>query len=384
MSLALRQRVVQEFATAFGAKPTHLFSAPGRVNLIGEHTDYEDGFVLPCAIDRATLVAARATNDARLRVVAADEQDSDDFDLDRPIRPSEQKWANYVRGVAAMLVADGHRLSGARLAIAGDVPLGSGLSSSASLEIAVALAMESLSALDIEPTELARIGQRAENDFAGCECGIMDQLVVLCGRAGHALLIDCRSLVHRPVTLPAEAAIVIVHSGARHENSASGYNERRRQCRAAAEHYGMAALRDLDEASLVEKAAGLDPILFRRARHVVSENARVLAAADALAAGDLEALGRLMIASHVSMRDDFEITTPEIDVLAEIMNAALGGIGGARMTGGGFGGCVVAMTHASLAERLSEKVRREYRTPGGAAPDLFRITAADGAHELRL
>jgi galactokinase len=384
MSPALRRRVVHEFATAFGAEPTHLFSAPGRVNLIGEHTDYEDGFVLPCAIDRVTLVAARPTGDARFSVVAVDEQDSDVFALDQPIRPSERKWANYVRGVAAMLIAAGHRPSGARLAIAGDIPLGSGLSSSASLEIGAALAMASLSLLEIEPTALAQIGQRAETDFVGCECGIMDQLAVLCGRPGHALLIDCRSLECRPVALPADAAIVIAHSGARHENSASGYNERRRQCRAAAAHYGVVALRDLDEESLVAGAAGLDPILFRRARHVVSENARVLTAADSLAAGDLDVLGGLMVASHVSMRDDFEITTPEIDALAEIMNAALGGIGGARMTGGGFGGCVVAVTHAPLAGPVCEKVRREYRTPDGGPPDVFRIAAADGARELAL
>ena len=384
MNPALRSRVVAEFTGAFGVAPSRLFAAPGRVNLIGEHTDYNDGFVLPCAIDRTTLVAARFIGSSRIDVVAADTGGADGFDFSEPIVRSDQAWANYVRGVAAMLAADGVQLSGAQLAIAGDVPQGSGLSSSASLEVAVALALTALAGAERDPTRLALIAQRAEREFVGCECGIMDQLIATRAGSGHALLIDCRSLAGSPVPMPAEAALVIVDSGLRHDNAAGAYNDRRRQCAEAAAHYGVAALRDLDEATLEAGAAGLDPLLFRRARHVVTENRRVLAAAEALAVGDLPALGLMMVASHASMRDDFEITVPPVDRLAGLMNEALAGEGGARMTGGGFGGCVIAVANTSRVDRLIEAVRGEYRTPAGQAPAIFVSAAAGAAAEIPL
>ena len=382
MTIPARDRALIAFAEAYGRPPLRLFAAPGRVNLIGEHTDYEEGFVLPIAIDRATFVAARPTGDGRIEVFAADPGEADSLELNDAIRRSGQPWANYVRGVAATMIADGHRLSGAQLAIAGDVPQGAGLSSSASLETVVALALASLSEIALEPRALARIGQRAENEFVGCECGIMDQMTAVAGAAGHALLIDCRSLELRPIPLPAEAAIVIAHSGVRHENAAGNYNVRRRQCREAATHCGVAALRDLDENRLQDEAAGLEPVLFRRARHVVSENARVLAAAEALQAGNLAAIAPLMAASQASMRDDFEITTPEVDALAGIMAEVP--TGGARMTGGGFGGCVIALTHRSSVGELIDSVSRGYRTPSGAAPQIFICEAGEGARELTL
>ncbi len=378
MNPLLRHSADDAFANAFGGTPGHWFSAPGRVNLIGEHTDYNDGFVLSCAIDRTTMIAARPLPEARIVTVSADHDEVDTFALDAPIERSGKTWANYVRGVAAMLSADGHRLSGAQLAIAGDLPQGAGLSSSASLEVAVADTLATLSGLELDATELARIGQRAENEFVGCACGIMDQLVAARGKAGHALLIDCRTLAIRPIALPGDCAIVIAHSGISRANTDGAYNDRRRQCEEAARHFGVAALRDLDHRGLERDAAGLDPLLLRRARHVVTENARVLATAEALESGDLAAVGRLMAASHASMRNDFEITVPEIDRLAALMAQVLDQVGGARMTGAGFGGCVVAFAPAAFVDRLLMRVRSDYRTPDGEQATLFVVMADDG------
>ena len=378
------QRVLSSFVDAYGQPPQTIVRAPGRVNLIGEHTDYNDGFVLPCAIDYETLVAATARDDTRLRVVAADYGDSvDEFRLDAPItaRP-DVPWANYVRGVVAMLQQRSGTLRGAEIAIAGNVPQGAGLSSSAALEVAVLQTMNSLHALGLDPTEVALLAQRAENEFVGCQCGIMDQLISARGRAGHALLIDCRSLESRPVPLPAGLAVMIVHSRVARGLVESAYNERRQQCEAAAQHYGVKALRDLDAAALDVGAAGLDPRVLRRARHVVTENQRTQDAAEALAAGDLQRLGRLMAASHASMRDDFQITLPAIDRLVEIAQQAVGEQGGARMTGGGFGGCVVALLPRERTAHVQSRIEAEYRAPNGEPADVWICRACEGAGEI--
>ncbi len=375
-------RARRAYRNAFGAEPERLFAAPGRVNLIGEHTDYNDGFVLPCAIDRSTVVAAAPARDGMVEALATDVNDRDAFALAPPIARDSRRWTNYVRGVAAKLMEAGHGLSGARLAIAGDVPQGAGLSSSASVEMSVGLALASLSGVAVPPAELARIGQRAEHDYVGVACGIMDQLVSVAAEAGHALLIDCRSLDTRHVRMPADMAVLIVHSGIRHSNADSGYNDRRRECVEAAAALGVASLRDLDRQQLSEQAAALDPMLLRRARHVVTENARVIEAAEALEAGDLPRLGVLLAASHDSMRDDYEITVPPIDRLAALMNEAIGGEGGARMTGGGFGGCVIGVTRVGRIEFLRAAVISGYRTPEGEKPDMFVCLASDGAREI--
>ncbi len=382
----LYDRVTAAFQQAFGAEPARMVRAPGRVNLIGEHTDYNDGFVLPCAIDYQTLVAALPRQDGRLRVVAADlGHEVDEFRLDAPIPVhTEAPWANYVRGVAEMLRQRGAPLQGADLAIAGDVPQGAGLSSSASLEVAVAHALSTLQGLGLSPTDTALLAQRAENDFVGCQCGIMDQLISARGQAGHALLIDCRSLETRPVPLPAGLAVMIVHSRVARGLVDSAYNERRRQCEAAARHHGVKALRDLDLAALEAGAAGLDPLVLRRARHIVTENQRTLDAADALATGDLPRLGELMAASHASMRDDFQITVPAIDRLVEIAQAAIaqqGGQGGARMTGGGFGGCIVALMPQAAVPAVRSAIEGGYRSPAGDAPWVWVCHACDGVGE---
>jgi galactokinase len=376
----LLQRVLASFANAYDAAPAQVHRAPGRVNLIGEHTDYNDGFVLPCAIDYQTLVAASPRDDGLMRVVAADYGDAtDQFRVDAPIAQHPGlPWAAYVRGVVQMLRQRGIALQGAELAIAGDVPQGAGLSSSASLEVALLQALNDLQGLGLDPTQIALLAQQAENQFVGCQCGIMDQLISARGQAGHALLIDCQTLQARPVPLPPGLAVMIVHSRVARGLVDSAYNERRRQCEAAARHYGVAALRDVDLARLEAGAAGLDPLVLRRARHVVTENRRTLDAAMALADGDLQRLGRLMAESHASMRDDFQITVPSIDRLVDITQAALGGEGGARMTGGGFGGCVVALLPGSRVEAVREIVETHYRSPEGLPPRVWVCQARDG------
>lgn len=381
---SLNDRVVSSFKKAFGAPPQCMVRAPGRVNLIGEHTDYNDGFVLPCAIDYETRVAATPRAGGRLRVLAADCGDAlDEFALDAPITPrADAPWANYVRGVLRMLQLRGVALQGADLAIAGDVPQGAGLSSSASLEVAVLQAVNALQGLALDPTEIALLAQQAENEFVGCQCGIMDQLISARGQAGHALLIDCRSHAARPVPLPADLAVMIVHSRVARGLVDSAYNKRRRQCEAAAAHYRVKALRDVDAAQLDAGAAGLDPLVLRRARHIVTENQRTLDAADALAAGDLRRLGALMAASHVSMRDDFQITVPAIDRLVEIAQAAIGPQGGARMTGGGFGGCVVALLPQARVAAVQAAIEAAYRSPGGDMARVWVCHACDGVGEV--
>ena len=304
MRSTLSTATAAAFESAFGHPPTHFVQAPGRVNLIGEHTDYNDGFVLPCAINHGTVIAARLRDDARVRVVAADYgHQIDEFRLDEPIEArTDLLWPNYVRGVVKHLLEHGLTLRGAELALAGDVPQGAGLSSSASLEVAVAQAFKTLLGLSsLHPTDMALIAQRAENRFVGCNCGIMDQLISARGEAGHALLIDCRSLQARAVPLPQDAAVMIVNSRVQRGLVDSEYNTRRLQCEAAARHLGVAALRDASAETLASRGAGLDATAWRRARHVVTENQRTLDAAEALAAADLHRMGEPVSYTHLTL-----------------------------------------------------------------------------------
>ncbi|MEY8875769.1 MAG: galactokinase [Leptothrix sp. (in: b-proteobacteria)] len=392
MTSPLLTRVLASFADGFDAAPTVVVHAPGRVNLIGEHTDYNDGFVLPCAIDYHTLVAAQPRDDAVVRVVASDYGDKlDEFRIDTPIVPvtghADLGWANYVRGMVKAMVDDGLALRGAELAIGGNVPQGAGLSSSAALEVAVGQAFKSLQGLDVSATRLAQLAQIAENRFVGTQCGIMDQLISARGEAGHALLIDCRSLAATPVHVPEGTAVLIVHSRVQRGLVGSEYNTRRQQCEAAAAHYGVKALRDIDEAQLITGRGSLDELVFRRARHIVTENQRTLDAAQALAANDWVRMGALMAASHASMRDDFEITVPAIDRLVAILQSVTGlganAVGGARMTGGGFGGCVVALLPEDRVAAARAAVERDYRAPNGEAATLYVCHASAGAGPLR-
>jgi galactokinase len=385
MSLqTLRQQAEQAFRTEFGGPPSHCVQAPGRVNLIGEHTDYNDGFVLPCAIDRATVIALRPRADRQVHVLALDAGPGRDaFSPAEPLRRApEQPWTAYVRGMLNEALAAQPDLPGLDMVITGNVPQGAGLSSSASLEVAVGAALQAVGALaGVDATGLALMAQRAENLFVGCQCGIMDQLVAARGQAGHALLIDCRSLAAQAVPVPQGLAVLIAHSRVRRGLVDSHYNERRQACEAAARHLGVRALRDVMPAQL--QGCGLDALTLRRARHVVTENERTQAAAVALAAGDLHQMSRLMAESHASLRDDFEVSVPAVDQLVAIVSAVLGGEGGCRMTGGGFGGCVVALLPQSAVEAVTDAVQTHYRSPEGLPATLFLCHASAGAGLLR-
>ncbi|MBK7687274.1 MAG: galactokinase [Rhodocyclaceae bacterium] len=380
----LVSRVSVTFSAQFGALPSVIVQAPGRVNLIGEHTDYNNGFVLPCAIDYRTIIACRRRDDALVRVLALDANTAiDEFRLDQPIENNDkQPWANYVRGMIAEIRALGLEFGGMELAISGDVPQGAGLSSSASLEVAVGQAIKSLFKFDsLDATQIALAAQRSENQFVGCNCGIMDQLVSARASIAHALLIDCRTLETRDIALPPECAVLVVHSRVARGLVDSEYNTRRLQCEVAAQHFGVATLRDIHS---IEELSGsdLDAITLRRARHVVSENARTLAAADALELGDVAHRGRLMAESHISMRDDFEISLLPIDQLVEILQSTIGKNGGARMTGGGFGGCVVAVLPRDMVAIAKSAIATRYRAPNGDAAIIYECVASAGASRV--
>ncbi|KUE78539.1 galactokinase [Aeromonas schubertii] len=374
-------RVNQVFERRFGKRPDLVVRAPGRVNLIGEHTDYNDGFVLPCAIDYETCVAIAHRDDDLVTVIAADyEEQQDEFHLGAGIpHHPEQRWSDYVRGVVHHLQERGHTLTGLDLVISGNVPQGAGLSSSASLEVTIGQAFKEAQGLDISQAEIALNGQAAENRFVGCNCGIMDQMISASGKRDHALLLDCRSLESRLIPMPEDLAVLIVNSNVRRGLVDSEYNTRRAQCEAAARHYGVKALRDLSLAALEAGKEGLDDTCYRRARHVVGENARTLAAAEALASGDLTRLGELMAQSHAAMRDDFAITVPPIDGLVELMKGEIGEQGGVRMTGGGFGGCVVAVLRPDQVTRVIAAVERDYPARFGLKADCYVCRASDGA-----
>lgn len=365
---ALFDRVTATFAEQFGHAPDLVVRAPGRVNLIGEHTDYNDGFVLPCAIGPANMVAISKRDDDMVEVVAADfENARASFALTPPPeRNLSQPWADYVRGMLRALQNAGCALSGAKIAIAGNLPKGAGLSSSAALTVAVGKANLALNGTDMDNIRLAQIAQRAECDFVGTQCGIMDQLISEQGKADHALLIDCRSLELTDVRISDDVAIMIVHSGVTRGLVDGHYNARRRQTAAAAAAMGVSALRDANLDMLA--AARLDAVTTARARHVITENQRTLDAADALAKSDLAALGKLMAQSHKSMRDDFEITIPAIDDLVALLQNAIGDQGGARMTGGGFGGAAVAIMPRARAADVQASIKAAYKTPNGDAP----------------
>ncbi|WP_145522724.1 galactokinase [Yersinia rohdei] len=380
--MSLKQHTQAIFRQQFGHESDITIKAPGRVNLIGEHTDYNDGFVLPCAIDYETVISCGKRDDRQIRVIAADYDNQQDiFSLDAPIVPHAQyRWADYVRGVVKHLQLRHADFGGADLVISGNVPQGAGLSSSASLEVAVGQALQSLYQLPLSGVELALNGQEAENQFVGCNCGIMDQLISALGQQDHALLIDCRTLETRAVSMPENVAVVIINSNVKRGLVDSEYNTRRQQCETAARFFGVKALRDVDPDLFFSIQDELDPVVAKRARHVITENERTLAAADALAAGDLKLMGQLMRESHISMRDDFEITVPPIDSLVDIVKSVIGEQGGVRMTGGGFGGCIVALMPTSLVESVRAVVAREYlKYSEGRTETFYVCQASQGA-----
>jgi len=380
----LQDKTAQTFKKYFGSEPVHFFRAPGRVNLIGEHTDYNDGFVLPCAIDYQTVIAATPRPDRQVQVIAADYgEQASRFSLEADNIPPDEAapWSNYVRGVAWAMIKRGYRVPGANLVISGNVPQGAGLSSSASLEVGVGTTLNRLGELNIDRKTVALIGQQAENDFVGMRCGIMDQFISALGQQDHALLIDCRSLEYRTVPIPSGTAIIIANSNVKRGLVDSEYNTRRRECEAAAAHFGATALRDVSLNTFSLHENELPETVAKRARHVVTENARTEAAADALTKGDLKLMGRLMAESHVSMRDDFEITVPPIDALVEIIGSVIGDAGGVRMTGGGFGGCVVALAPEALVPQVEAAIAERYPAVSGLEATIYVCRASAGAGE---
>ncbi|MDX2183276.1 MAG: galactokinase [Gemmatimonadaceae bacterium] len=374
---ATARAAIAAFTAQFGTTPTWLIRAPGRVNLIGEHTDYNDGFVLPLAIDRAVWIALRPRDDARVNVFAVDKAERGTIDL-RHFARGGPSWLEYLRGSAWALAESGAALVGWDGAMAGDVPLGAGLSSSAAVELATLRALTTTSQLPWSPATMATLGQRAENRWVGVNCGIMDQMISAAGEADHALLIDCRSLALTSVPLPAGYVVVVMDTGTRRGLVDSAYNERRHQCEAAARHFGVTALRDITEATFGTQADALDPLTRRRARHVITENARTVAAAERLRAGDAAAVGALMDASHQSLRDDFEVSSPALNQIVEIARRQPGCVG-ARMTGAGFGGCAVALVEAAAASAFTARVDAEYRASTSWTPSLYVTTAQAGA-----
>jgi galactokinase len=379
--MSLKDKTSAIFKKHFSTEPSDFFQAPGRVNLIGEHTDYNDGFVLPCAINYQTVVAAKPRTDAKIRVVAVDyNQQVNQFDLTSAIPADPQApWSNYIRGVAWAFLKRGYALQGADLVIAGNVPRGAGLSSSASLEVAIGTALAHLNGLELAGKTIALVGQQTENEFVGVNSGIMDQFISALGQKDQALLIDCRSLDYRTVPIPPETALIIANSNVKRGLVDSEYNTRRRECETAAAHFGVAALRDVAPDIFALHEDELEETVAKRARHVISENARTTAAAEALAKGDLPHIGRLMAESHASMRDDFEIPVPPIDVRVKIIGEVIGEAGGVRMTGGGFGGCVVALTPGSLVPAIEAAIAEKYPAASGLEATVYVCQASAGA-----
>jgi len=380
-------RIHAQFETRFGAAPELIVRAPGRVNLIGEHTDYNAGFVLPAAIDRATFIAASPRSDRRVHVVAADLNEEDEFSLEQIERSGMRPWSNYIRGMVRALLVAGHDIGGANMVIASSVPRGAGLSSSAALEVATGYVFQVFHKLNILGDELALMAQATENHFVGVNCGIMDQFIVTLGQANHALMIDCRDLSYQAVPVPTNAAVVICDSHIERSLAASAYNQRRAECEQAVEllkaHLpGIKALRDVTSQQLEKYGHILPAVVRQRARHVVSENERVITGASALRNGDIGEFGRLMNASHASLRDDYAVSIPEMDSLVASAQR-VSGCYGSRLTGAGFGGCTVSLVDVDAVERFRHEVAANYLASTGRSATIYVTQASDGVGRIR-
>ncbi len=374
--------VAARFREMFGSTPL-IFRAPGRVNVIGEHTDYNGGFVMPAALEFYTWVAAAKREDRVLEVYSAHFDETISLSLGKLDDPPRRHWSDFIRGVAAVLQNAGHKLAGANLVIHGDVPLGAGLSSSASLEVAAALALNSVSGIDVPRLELVKLCQKAEHEFVGTRCGIMDQFVAVHGAAGHALMLDCRSLEYELLPLPHDFRLVVCNSMVKHELASGEYNHRRADCEEAVRllqtHLpAIRALRDVSVADLEAWKRVLPATVYRRCRHVVTENQRVLEAAKALHSNDADRVGHLMRQSHASLRDDYQVSCRELDLLVE-MASLRPGVYGARMTGGGFGGCTVNLLRADACDSFKEHMTRTYREATGIVPEIYICEPGQGA-----
>jgi galactokinase len=372
----------EKFRAKFGAE-ARVYRAPGRVNLIGEYTDFNDGFVMPAAIGRSCWVAAGPRADRKLVIYSEEYSETFEWDFVAGEPVPAGKWSDYPVGVAVLLARSGAAVGGANLLIEGDVPIGAGLSSSAAIEVATGYALLATAGANVDRLELARVSQRAENDFVGARCGIMDQFASVFGRAGHAIVLDCRSLDYDLAPIPSSVHLVICNTMVKHENSSGEYNLRRAQCEEAvallATFYpGITALRDVSWEQLERRRDALPEVVYRRAAHIVAENARVLAAVAALGAGDLVAFGERMAESHESLRTLLEVSSPELDLMVELANRE-DGVLGARMTGGGFGGSTINLVEAERAEEFRVNMARAYQEATGRRPDIQICDPAPGA-----
>jgi galactokinase len=378
----VKDLVIREFASRLSGEPTAVVRAPGRVNLIGEHTDYNDGFVLPMAIDRAVWIALRPSPDQEIRVHSLEFDETRTFTIeevrDKDSSREDAGWIEYLKGIAWAMQEAGYTLRAWEGVLAGDVPIGAGLSSSAALEMATLRAFTLISELPWDAVAMAKLGQRAENKWVGVNCGIMDQMISSAGKAGHALLIDCRSLETQLVPLPPGTVAVVMDTATRRELADSAYNERRAQCEAAAQFFGVPALRDVSLVHFEARADELDALTCRRARHVITENERTLQASHSMREGDAVKLGRLMNESHQSLRDDFEVSSEALNTMVEYARRT-DGCYGARLTGAGFGGCAVALVRADKADAFAVTVGADYECATGNRSNAHICRATNGA-----
>jgi galactokinase len=383
MGLAsVAERTAEMFAKCYGRAPQCIAAAPGRVNLIGEHTDYNDGFVLPMAIDRYTVLAAARNTLREVTLHSVTTGETASFTLRTKVQTGQPSWSNYVRGVVAEFQKRGIKIPGFDAVIDSSVPFGGGVSSSAALEVAAATLLEAITGHTLDPVEKALLCQRAEHDFAGVPCGIMDQFTSVMAREHHALLLDCRSRVATPVRMADESVtVLIINSNVRHKLVDGEYASRRAQCETAARALKVRALRDASLPQLEAARNGIDPVVFRRARHVITENERTLQTAAALQNSDWKQVGDLMYASHASLRDDYEVSCPELDTIVEIAKGMpeTDGVIGCRMTGAGFGGCAVSLVRTSCLKAVSRKFEEGYETKTGTGPAIFSTHPAGGA-----
>lgn len=373
------EELIARFRQEYGQAPAFVARAPGRVNLIGEHTDYNDGFVLPMAIDRDVTIVGRRRDDRVVRLLSANFDTRTEFLLDHIMRLDKDTWSNYNRGVADVLQKEGHALSGFDGVVFGNVPIGSGLSSSAATEMATMMAFSAATpALKLDGVTMARFSQRAENQFVGVNCGIMDQFISSLGKQGHALFIDCRSLDYQLVPMVTGVTVLVVDTNASRSLAASAYNERRAQCEEASRIFGVRALRDVSVETFERRQGELPDLIARRVSHVIYENQRVLDAVEALRAGDVVRFGQLMNQSHDSLRDLYEVSSKELDAVVDIARE-MRGVQGARMTGAGFGGCAIALVNDEHAGALAERMKKEYPRRTGKQPNVYACIASAGA-----
>ncbi len=376
------QKLRTDFHARFGGEP-RLFRAPGRVNLIGEHTDYNDGFVMPAAIGFDTWVAAATSRTGEFVVYSAQQHQTGNFPAAETSPAPRHDWTDYVRGVKVQLQHADVTWQGVNMLVDGHVPIGAGLSSSAAIEVATAIALLDVAGTELDRSSIARLCQRAENEFVGARCGIMDQFTCLHGQRGHAILLDCRNLKFTALPLPADVKLVICNTMVKHSLAAGEYNARRAECEACVRelskmHPGISALRDVGESDLAAAIGRLPEDPGRRLRHVVTENARVLRAGEALKSGDMKRFGELMYESHISLRDDYQVSCRELDIMVELARAAPGTMG-ARMTGGGFGGCTINLVQADAVEKFVARISKEYYGQVGISPEIYVTEANDGA-----